>query len=129
MASRLTATSQNDRVLSFVVSLVVIGGGFYLWRGSRKADVSHSAGGGGHAPPTLHETCATHPLPRQLYDRDMETARPTRHMVDLNKRVDRESLERWLAAQDAAERGKPDVTTPDAVAAARDGGAGGTALR
>ena len=66
----------NERVLSFLLTLVCVGGGYYVWKSSRRGDA---------------------------FVHDFEAARPTRHMVDLEKRVDREKLRKWLEAEEQRE--------------------------
>lgn len=66
--SHAAARKTND-LLSFVTTAAFIGGGYWLWKASRK-----------------HDVLAV----------DVNEARPTRHMVDLHKRIDKDALAKWL---------------------------------
>ena len=75
MASKVVKATRNrtDELVSFLATAVFIGGGYYVWRASRKADV---------------------------LEVDASEARPTRHMVDLAQRLDRDKLAKWLDVND-----------------------------
>lgn len=79
------AAAANDKLLAFAMTATFIGGGYWLMRGRRKAE-------------TLNV--------------DVEAARPTRHMVDLADRLDRQRLKQWLE-----EAEKQDATAAGAAAA------------
>lgn len=70
MATKLArATSRNDEIISFVLTAGFIGGGYWIYKSRRKSD---------------------------LLEVDASEARPTRHMVPLGARLDREKVARWL---------------------------------
>jgi hypothetical protein len=66
------AAARSGDALSFVLTAALIGGGYLAFKSSRKADVLAV---------------------------DAAEARPTRHMVPLDARLDRAALARWLDAQ------------------------------
>lgn len=79
MASKVAgaAKSRSDELLSFGLTAGFIAGGYWLWRSSRKRD---------------------------LVEMDAAEARPTRHMVPIEARLDRERLARWLEDEERRAR-------------------------
>lgn len=71
MASKAvkSAKSKSDELVSFGLTAIFIAGGYYVWKSSRKDD---------------------------LISMDASEARPTRHMVPIEARLDREKLAKWL---------------------------------
>jgi hypothetical protein len=97
------AAAANDKLLAFALTAGFIGGGYWLMRGRRKA-----------------ETLSV----------DVEAARPTRHMVDLADRLDRQRLKLWLEEaekQDAAAAAATAAAGTAAVASQPPSAPGGAA--
>lgn len=66
----------------------------------------------------------------QVFTSDVEAARPTKHMVDLDKRVDRDKLTRWMAAYEAeAEAARQVGPLPDGGGQTTSGVDNSTILR
>ena len=82
--------ARSGDVLSLVLTAALIGGGYLVFKSSRKSDVLAV---------------------------DAAEARPTRHMVPLEARLDRAAVARWLDAQPP-----PAAAAPAASAAPAPGG-------
>jgi hypothetical protein len=76
MATPARAARNGADLVQLGVIAALLGGGYWFFRASRRSDVMQQ---------------------------DAEAARPTRHMVPLAARLDKEQLAAWLEAQDRAE--------------------------
>lgn len=76
MATPARAARNGADLVQLGVIAALLGGGYWFFRASRRSDVMAQ---------------------------DAEAARPTRHMVPMAARLDKEQLAAWLEAQDRAE--------------------------